>query len=547
MANYSCNVQSVISSTGRTGPFFRLIVDPGSSGQKLLFPNLFPKAFPEAPLAGQDVRLECIAYGYPVPSYNWSRSGVTDRLPEGSYTMSHNRVLIISKIKVEDQGEYTCTATSGRDLISKAVTLSIQSLPVFTVPLADKIVDRGSTLVWTCEAFGIPEVTYKWYKDGRELDPLDVNRFTGGRYKIRENVLTIESLMPGTETSPIPGDEGLYQCKAINALGSTFSSGQLKVVSLKPTFKKHKMEAEMYASVASNFTIPCIPEAVPFPQFQWRRNGVPTGQGGRIRILPNGFLHINPVDISDSGEYTCIARNEHGVDETSGFLTVFPRPRVVEAPRPRVVAVVNDTIQLECLAYADTSLDVAYTWLHNGLKVNFSRMPQFSPGFELGYLRITNVTFAEAGDYQCLVKTSIGSASAKTELIVHGPPAAPGAVLAEELTSTSARLMWSDGSDNGRRILAYTIEGRTNHNQTWSSLAMYVTQFSMDPMTGRKAVQITSILSPWSTYEFRVMAINELGTGLPSEPSPAYNTDKDRPFKFPSMCFLKFDVFIGVL
>ena len=533
-ANYSCNVQSVISSTGRTGPFFPLVVDPGSSGQKLLFPNNFPKSFPEATLAGEDVRLECVAYGYPVPSYNWTRLGVTNRLPDGSYTTSHNRVLIIPNVKVEDAGDYLCTAMSGRDLISKPVTLSLQAMPTFTVPLEDKIMDRGASLVWTCEAFGIPDVSYRWFKNGKELDPLDVRQMAGGRYRIRDNILLIDGLVPGTENSPLPGDEGLYQCRASNALGSRFSSGQLKIISLKPTFNKYKLDDEMYASIGANLTIPCVPEAIPFPQFMWKKNGAPVGLGGRTRILPNGFLYINPVEALDAGEYTCVARNEHGVDQTTGFLTVFPKPRVVEAPRPKVVTVVNDTVQLECMAYADGSLDIAYIWLHNGLRVNFSRMPQFSLGFELGYLKISNVTFAEAGEYTCLVKSSIGTASAKTELLVQGPPAAAGAVLAEDLTATSAKIMWSDGTDNGRRILAYTIDGKTNHNHTFVPLAQYITHFQSDPITGRRSVVLNNVLSPWSTYEFRVSAINELGQGLASESSPQYNTDKGMPFKPPS-------------
>lgn len=132
-ANYSCNVQSVISSTGRTGPFFPLIVDPFTNGQKLLFPNNFPKAFPEAPLAGDDVRLECMAYGYPVPSYNWTRQGVTNQLPEGSYTTNYNRVLMLPKVQVEDMGEYLCTVTSGRDVIQKSLILSIQCMYSFTI------------------------------------------------------------------------------------------------------------------------------------------------------------------------------------------------------------------------------------------------------------------------------------------------------------------------------------------------------------------------------------------------------------------------------
>lgn len=468
-----------------------------------------------------------MAYGYPVPSYNWTRLGATDRLPDGAYTMSHNRVLVLPKVKVEDAGDYQCEASSGRDVIVQPVTLSIQAMPTFTVPLTDRVMDRGHQLIWTCEAFGIPDVSYKWYKDGHELDPLSLHHEDGSRYKIRDNVLVIDALTPGR-------DEGMYQCKAWNALGSRFSSGQLKIMSLKPTFKKHKLEAEMYASAGGNLTIPCIPEAVPFPQFQWKRNGQFISGAGRIRILPNGFLYINPVDLSDGGEYQCIAKNEHGVDSTFGFLTVFPSPRVVEQPMPRAVAEVNSTIELKCLAYADSSLDVAYIWLHNGLRVNFSRSPQYSMGHDLGYLRITNITFAEAGEYVCEVRTSVGTADAHTELIVHGPPSGTGAVLAEELSATSAKIMWSDGSDNGRRVLAYTVEGRTNHNPMWQPLAQYVTNFNVEPSTGRRSIFIHNVLSPWSTYEFRVIAINELGAGMPSEPSPQYNTEKERPFKAPT-------------
>ena len=59
------------------------------------FPQNFPKSFPEAPVAGEEVRLECIAFGYPVPHYNWTRVGAD--LPRGSYITNHNRVLIIPR------------------------------------------------------------------------------------------------------------------------------------------------------------------------------------------------------------------------------------------------------------------------------------------------------------------------------------------------------------------------------------------------------------------------------------------------------------------
>lgn len=59
--NYSCTVQSLVSSTGRNGPFFPLRVKSRPDYQTLLFANSFPKIFPEAPVAGQEVRGSAIA------------------------------------------------------------------------------------------------------------------------------------------------------------------------------------------------------------------------------------------------------------------------------------------------------------------------------------------------------------------------------------------------------------------------------------------------------------------------------------------------------
>ena len=121
-----------------------------------------------------------------------------------------------------------------------------------------------------------------------------------------------------------------------------------------------------------------------------------------------------------------------------------------------------------------------------------------------------------------------------------GPPTAPGAVLAEDLTATSAKIHWSDGSENGRRIWAYMIEGRTNHNHTWLPLLNvtdYRNEYYSNKQSGRKETFLKDVLSPWSSYEFRVSAINDLGLSPPSDPSPIYNTDKAVPFKAPSNVF----------
>jgi hypothetical protein len=60
----------------------------------------------------------------PVPSYNWTRKGAG--LPKSAITANYNRVLIIPKVQVEDQGEYICRATNEKAAIEHSVVLNIQ-------------------------------------------------------------------------------------------------------------------------------------------------------------------------------------------------------------------------------------------------------------------------------------------------------------------------------------------------------------------------------------------------------------------------------------
>ncbi|CAG7734727.1 unnamed protein product [Allacma fusca] len=523
---YSCNVQSKVSPTGRNGPFFKLQVTPNANYQQLKFADYFPKVFPDSPRADEEIRLECVAFGYPVPSYNWTRKGGS--LPKDTVLSNYNRVLTIPKAKVEDQGEYSCRATNSRLSIEQSVTLSIQASPVFTIELGDRHVDKESDLTWICEAFGIPDVNYQWYRNGvplivRELPPVDI-----GRYIIQDNVLTIRHL----DTR----DEGMYQCRANNSLAAKFSSGQLRVLYLRPSFKKHPVDAELLGAEGGNVTIQCRPEAAPRPTFRWMKDGNFIGTGGRRRILPNGSLLINPVSREDEGYFTCVASNRLGTAESTGHLSVLRGPHLVnnlEGPRQYTV---GSTLQMFCRAEAEPKLDVAYIWKHNGIRIDRSYRTKLDTG--TGHLEIYNLTLADKGDYECEVLTWVGHLRSVTSVEIIGPPGAPGGVEASDVDSTSARIRWTDGAMNGSPAYLFTIEGRTQWDSRWRTLLENATAEVDDRLsireTGRKVIHVRGILSPWSAYEFRVIAANDYGYGPPSPPSPQYNTAPNKPFVVPS-------------
>ncbi len=463
-----------------------------------------------------------------MPSYNWTRK--EGNIPRNSYTESYNRVLIIKNATVNDNGEYICTAKNDRKSLQKSVNVNIQMKPNFTIPLRDQVRDFNSEVTFVCEAFAIPDANYTWYKNAELMDRDQLDR---DKYTIQDNVLTIKYLDPDK-------DDGMYQCKATNQLKGVFSQAQLRVLSIKPTFKKRPLESEIYAVQNGNTTIQCDPEAAPRPKFTWKKDGNVIGAGGHRRMLPSGTLIISPTSRDDEGVYTCVATNAYGSDESQGRLIVLQELRFLNPLQPKIVSEVGKFLYLQCDVYHDELLDVAFVWTHNGQIINtyseeFGKYyEQTNPRIFLNYnsLEIHNLTLLDSGTYECIAKSAVNQISTRTELLVLGPPGMPGGVRVIEIKKKDAVIEWIDGSSNGRPIMYYNVLARTNWNKTWVNVTEGIIGTEIDRYTSRKRADINN-LTPYCSYEFAVAAVNDLGIGPQSAPSPAHNTLHDKPYIFP--------------
>lgn len=83
--------------------------------------------------------------------------------------------------------------------------------------------DHQVDLTWTCEAFGVPDVTYSWFKNGELIEVDKLLPEDRNRYIIQDNVLNIKHLDNDK-------DSGMYQCQARNTLKTRYSSAQLRVL-----------------------------------------------------------------------------------------------------------------------------------------------------------------------------------------------------------------------------------------------------------------------------------------------------------------------------
>nr|CAD7263049.1 unnamed protein product [Timema shepardi] len=471
-----------------------------------------------------DISLSCLAGGYPTPTYNWFKEDYEndrlvakqiDPLSDRRYTLSGGTFIIFDPKQIEDRGTYHCKASNKfGTIVSESVQLSFGYIGVFNLKRSPENGNQN----WGKTVYCDPPQHFP-------VHPTEIR----------------------TSISPSSAVELNTTSALANYATEAANYQQLK-------FPNNFPKAFPEAPVAGEEV-----RLDPPPSYNWtKRDGnLPRGavlsKYNRVLVLPQ-------VQVEDQGEYVCRAANDRSAIVNSvvlsiqgsggrrrilenGNLIISPvsrddeeGPRFIQQMIPRIVTSVQQNIELRCQAMSEELLDVAYIWTHNGLRIKDSDLFHTRVNIDGGILDIQNTTFAEAGDYECIIKSAVGRIATRTSVIVQGPPGPPGAVQVDDVGRTSASIQWTDGASNGRPIYMYTISGRTNWNSTWANISENLTamELELNRYSGRKKANLENSLSPWSTYEFRVSACNQLGCGQPSAPSPQFNTLTDRPYKAPS-------------
>ncbi|XP_046353215.1 contactin-like [Haliotis rufescens] len=509
------------------------VVSQAGGNYRPIIQDDFISVFPSQPKKGQDIQLECFAYGTGPLVYQWSRLLGKD-MPSRARYSDHNRVLTIMNVAPEDQGVYKCRVYSSttKEADEKGYSLRIESEPYFTYPLKDQHTDVGGQLTWHCEAGGTPPPTYLWYKDGVPLKNMT------GVLTIHRNALTVQGLNKER-------DSGMYQCSATNQHNVMYSTAQLRVLEFAPSFTKHPLQRGIAASMGGNVTIVCDPEAAPAPDYEWLKDGrnlglTKGGDSGNYKMLMNGNLYITSLRTSDRGRYTCKVTNPIGSAEDSAELTIVSQTVLTRRPSSEDV-LVNSTATLSCEASASQNMDMVYSWKFNNHLIDVEKNPYYrlGSGFTRGYLYVISAQFIHAGKYTCNAATGLDIQSAEATLKVLGPPGEPAGVF-QDLKATdssnprSIKIMWTDGDTHGADVLYYDVEFHTNFNRQWRILKERIPSTeALDDLQPSKRQTTLMNLKSGAGYQFRVRAMNRYGLGLPSVPTTTIQIPSDKPAKAP--------------
>ena len=103
----------------------------------------------------------------------------------------------------------------------------------------------------------------------------------------------------------------------------------------------------------------------PIPDVYWRKNRRDLSKDGKYKIIDGGTLQIIGVDLSDEGEYTCLADNGRGVPADAKITLAVDNPvelpaQIVESSSSDLVMSLGSPAHLKCLAYGHPKPTVSW-------------------------------------------------------------------------------------------------------------------------------------------------------------------------------------------
>ncbi|XP_033056017.1 neurofascin isoform X2 [Trachypithecus francoisi] len=469
-------------------------------------------------LRGMDLLLECIASGVPTPDIAWYKKG-GDLPSDKAKFENFNKALRITNVSEEDSGEYFCLASNKMGSIRHTISVRVKAAPYWLDEPKNLILAPGEDGRLVCRANGNPKPTVQWMVNGEPLQsaPPNPNREVAGDTIIFRD----------TQIS----SRAVYQCNTSNEHGYLLANAFVSVLDVPPRMLSPRNQ--LIRVILYNRTrLDCPFFGSPIPTLRWFKNGQGSNlDGGNYHVYENGSLEIKMIRKEDQGIYTCVATNILGKAENQVRLEVKDPTRIYRMPEDQV-AKRGTTVQLECRVKHDPSLKLTVSWLKDDKPLYIgNRMKK-----EDDSLTIFGVAERDQGSYTCVASTELDQDLAKAYLTVLADQATPTNRLAAlpkgrpdrprdleltDLAERSVRLTWIPGDDNNSPITDYVVQFEEDQFQpgVWHDHSKY-------PGSVNSAVLR---LSPYVNYQFRVIAVNEVGSSHPSLPSERYRTSGAPP------------------
>ncbi|XP_065370323.1 titin isoform X6 [Calliphora vicina] len=298
--------------------------------------------------------LDCRVRGKPRPEIQWLKG--TDMLMPGDRYVQIDQAdgyskLIIPKPTEKDSGLYACVARNevaeskithqvdfkGRERFALEKTMGYfhrdPNKPHFVTPLGNQTVCNGGTIAISAEFMQThTPIDVQWFRDRQSLaGQPNVSTF------YEHGVYTLAIMNAQAE------NEGTYTCRAQNAFGRIESHANVDVAvgvskDERPPLFLSRPETEMKIAVGDPFSISFRIAGDPKPRLTFLKGTKDITKSDRVsKEVSDDYTRftVQKAQISDSGTYFVVARNNNGTDRIFVTVEVMPRARSETPSAPR--------------------------------------------------------------------------------------------------------------------------------------------------------------------------------------------------------------------
>ncbi|XP_028912123.1 receptor-type tyrosine-protein phosphatase delta isoform X39 [Ornithorhynchus anatinus] len=378
--------------------------------------------------------------------------------------------------------------------------------PRFTRTPVDQTGVSGGVASFICQATGDPRPKIVWNKKGKKVSNqrFEVIEFDDGS----GSVLRIQPLRT-------PRDEAIYECVASNSVGEISVSTRLTVLredQIPRGFPTIDMGPQLkVVERTRTATMLCAASGNPDPEITWFKDFLPvdtSNNNGRIKQLRSesiGALQIELSEESDQGKYECVATNSAGTRYSAPANLYVRELREVRRVPPRFSIpptnheiMPGGSVNITCVAVGSPMPYVK--WMLGAEDLT----PEDDMPIGRNVLELNDVR--QSANYTCVAMSTLGVIEAIAQITVKALPKPPGTPVVTESTATSITLTWDSG--NPEPVSYYIIQHKPkSSDEPYKEIdGVATTRYSV------------AGLSPYSDYEFRVVAVNNIGRGPPSEP-----------------------------
>ncbi|KAM4557200.1 receptor-type tyrosine-protein phosphatase F isoform 8-T10 [Fundulus diaphanus] len=388
---------------------------------------------------------------------------------------------------------------------SEVISSLADSKPSFIKTPEDQTGISGGVASFVCQATGEPKPRITWMKKGKKVSSqrFEVIEFDDGS----GSVLRIQPLRTHR-------DEAIYECTATNSVGEINANAKLTVLEetqIPHGFPTIDMGPQLkVVEKTRTATMLCAASGNPDPEISWYKDMLPVdinSSNGRIKQLRSGgtpirgALQIENSEEPDQGKYECVAMNSAGTRYSAPanlYVRVRRVPPRFSIPPTNQEVMPGGSVNLTCVAVGSPMPYVKWTLGQEELTKE-EEMP-----LGRNVLEVTNIR--ESANYTCVAMSSLGMIEATAQVTVKALPKPPTSLTVTETTATSVTLTWDSGNPEPVSYYMIQYRAKTSDNGFQEVEGVATTRYSIGG------------LSPYSEYEFRVMAVNNIGRGPPSDP-----------------------------